>query len=57
MPKREETTKETPWPRLTKSTTKAAWIKPDFDRMEFSDDEEEEAAVKERVSAPIESAL
>lgn len=48
--KHEETTKEKHWPRLVKTTVKYPWIKPDFDRMEISDDEEQnEESDKKRV--------
>ena len=47
--KREPTTSDNPWPRLTKDNTKYAWIKPDFDRMDISDDEDAEVIERKRV--------
>ena len=47
--KRDQTTKEDPWPRLTKDTTKYPWIKPDFDKMDISEDEDEEQLYKKQV--------
>ncbi|XP_067932027.1 very-long-chain (3R)-3-hydroxyacyl-CoA dehydratase-like [Watersipora subatra] len=40
--KRDPTTTENPWPRLTQSNAKCAWIKPDFDWMDVSEDEDVE---------------
>lgn len=38
------------WPRLTKDTVKYPWIKPDFDKIDISDDEDEEAVRNKKVS-------
>lgn len=48
--KRDPTTKDDPWPRLTKDTQKYPWIKPDFDKMDISDDEEENAIQRRQVT-------
>lgn len=47
--KREPTNQDNAWPRLTKDSAKCAWIKPDFDKMDISDDEDVELLDRKRV--------
>jgi len=49
IPKRDTTARDESWPRLTKDVAKHAWIRPDFDKMDISDDEEEMQREKKRV--------
>jgi len=50
LPKQDPTTKDMPWPRLVRENTKFPWIKPDFDRMDISEDEDEKEAESRQVS-------
>ncbi|KAF6037366.1 PTPLAD1 [Bugula neritina] len=49
IPKRDTTARDESWPRLTKDVAKHAWIRPDFDKMDISDDEEEMQREKKRL--------